>query len=92
MKMCFGNIKKLNYNDMDLQDFIVKFAELFDEKDVSEFEADTEFKALDGWSSLFALSVIGMIDEEYGVTIKGSDVRESETIEDLFHVVKRLKG
>jgi acyl carrier protein len=73
---------------MDLQEFIGKFAEQFDETDPGEFKADTEFKALEEWSSMFALSIIAMIDDEYDVTIKGNDIRDSETIEDLFNKVK----
>jgi acyl carrier protein len=77
---------------MELQEFIGKFAELFDETDPAEFKADTEFKALDEWSSMFALSIIAMIDDEYDITIKGNDIRDSETIEDLFNVVKGYKA
>lgn len=73
---------------MELNDFIEKFAEQFDETDASEFQADTEFKALDEWSSLMALSIIAMVDDEYDVTLKGDDIRNSETIEDLFNTVK----
>ncbi len=73
---------------MELNDFIEKFAEQFDDTELSEFKADTEFKALDEWSSLSALSIIAMIDDEYDVTIKGDDIRNSETIEDLFNLVK----
>jgi acyl carrier protein len=42
---------------------------------------------LNGWSSLSALSIIAMIDDEYGVAIKGSDIREAKTIEDLYNMV-----
>ena len=73
---------------MELNDFITKFAEQFDDTDLSVFTAETEFKALDEWSSLTALSIIAMIDEEYDITIKGNDIREAETIEDLFINVK----
>ena len=73
---------------MELKKFIENFAEQFDETDVSEIKADTVYKELDEWSSLIALSVIAMVDEEYDVTIKGIDIRNSETIEDLFNVVK----
>jgi acyl carrier protein len=72
---------------MELKDFIEKFAEQFDDTDLSEFKADTEFKALDEWSSLTALSIIAMVDEEYDIAIKGDDIKNSETIEDLFNVV-----
>lgn len=73
---------------MELNDFIEKFAEQFDETDASEFQADTEFKALEEWSSLMALSIIAMVDDEYDVTLKGDDIRNAETIEDLFNTVK----
>ena len=73
---------------MELQDFIEKFAEQFDETEVSELTAETKFKELDEWSSLIALSIITMVDEEYDVTLKGNDINTSSTIEDLFTVVK----
>ena len=33
-----------------------------------------------------------MIDDEYNVSVSGKDIRESETIEDLYNVVKSKKG
>jgi acyl carrier protein len=74
--------------DMELQEFVVRFAEQFDNTELSEFGAGTEFKTLDEWSSMMALSIIAMIDDEYGITIKGNDIRASKTIEDLYNIVK----
>jgi len=76
---------------MNLQEFINKFAELFFETDISEFKANTKFRTLQEWGSMIGLSVIAMIDEEYDITIKGDDIRASETIEDLFNVIKGYK-
>lgn len=73
---------------MELQDFITNFADQFDDIDVSTLNGSTEFKELEDWNSLVALSVIAMIDEEYDVTLKGDDIRKSSTVEDLFNVVK----
>ena len=67
---------------MELKEFIEHFAEQFDETDASVFTTETEFRALDEWSSLIALSVIAMVDEEYDVALKGDDVRNANTIED----------
>ena len=72
---------------MELKEFIENFANQFDDTDPSEIKAETVFKELDEWSSLIALSVIAMVDEEYDVTIKGDDIRNSITIEDLYNVV-----
>ena len=73
---------------MELQDFISKFAEQFDETNVAEFVGSTKFRELDEWSSLMALSIIAMVVEEYDITLKGDDMRQAETIEDLFNIVK----
>ena len=64
------------------------FAAQFDETDESVFGAETVFKELEEWSSLIALSVIAMIDEEYDVRIKGEDIRSAHTIQDLYNVVR----
>lgn len=77
---------------MDIKEFIENFAEQFDDTDISELKPETEFKELDEWSSLIALSLIAMVDEEYDVTLKGDDIRGSKTIEDLYNTVKAKKG
>ena len=73
---------------MELKDFIENFANQFDDTDASEIKAETVFKELAEWSSLIALSVIAMVDEEYEVTLKGEDIRNSTTVEDLFNAIK----
>ncbi len=71
---------------MELQEFIENVANQFDDTDASEITASTKFKELDEYSSLIALSLIAMADEEYEVTLKGDDIRNAETVEDLFNV------
>lgn len=76
---------------MDLEKFVENFASQFDETDLNEITAQTEFKSLEEWSSLLALSVIAMVDEEYDVQIKGDDIRSANTVEDLFNIVSNRK-
>jgi len=71
---------------MTLDEFVKAFAAEFDETPENQFKADTEFKALDEWSSLTALSIIAMIDEQMDKTVTGADIRASKTIEDLFNL------
>ena len=73
---------------MELNDFIANFAEQFDETDASEITSTTVFHELDEYSSLIALSIIAMVDEEYDVQLKGDDMRSAVTVEDLFNIVK----
>ena len=73
---------------MEIKEFIGNFAKQFDDLDVSVLTPETEFKSLEDWNSLVALSVIAMIDEEYDVTLKGNDINSANTIEDLYNTVQ----
>lgn len=73
---------------MELQEFVNHFAEQFEETEASAFTPETAFRDLDEWSSLISLSVIAMVDEEYGIALKGADIRNAETIQDLFNIVQ----
>ena len=73
---------------MEIKDFISNFADQFDDTEINDITPTTEFKSLPEWSSLIALSVIAMVDEEYDVTLKGDDIREAKTVEELFNTVK----
>lgn len=70
-----------------LDEFVALFAEQFDDTDASEITSTTAFHNLDEWSSLIGLSVIAMVDEEFDVSLKGDDVKNSVTVEDLYNRV-----
>lgn len=74
-----------------MEKFIELFANLFDETDINVFTPQTKFKELEEWSSLIALSVILMVDEEYGITIEGKDIKNVGTIEELFNTIESKK-
>jgi len=76
---------------MKIENFIKNFAAQFDETDASLIKPGTEFKKLEEWSSLMALSIIAMADEEYDVKLKGDDIRNAKTVEDLFNTVTSKK-
>lgn len=73
---------------MEIKEFIEHFAEQFDDTDPSVFTPETVFHELDEYTSLIALSIIAMVDEEYNVAINGKDMSSAVTIQDLFNTVK----
>ena len=73
---------------MEIKDFIEHFADQFDDTELSEFKPETEFHDLDEYTSVIALSIILMIDEEYGVSMDADEMAAAVTIEDLFNTVK----
>lgn len=72
---------------MELNNFVKNFAEQFDDTDASEITASTEFHDLEEWSSLTGMSVIAMARTLYGKTITGKEIRECDTVEDLFNLI-----
>lgn len=73
---------------MEIKEFIENFADQFDEIDATEIKPETVFKDLQEWSSLVALSVIAMVDEEYDVNIGAKEIMGADTIQDLFNLIE----
>lgn len=68
---------------MDIKEFIENIAGEFDETPIEVFTPETDYKALDEWNSLTALSIVSMVDEVYHKTITGADLRNHTTIAEL---------
>jgi acyl carrier protein len=75
---------------MELQQFITDFSKEFNDTPESVFDASTCFKELEEWDSVLALSIISMIDENYEKRISGSELRNCNTIQELFQVVNNI--
>lgn len=72
---------------MELNEFVQSFSEEFEDTSKELFTPETEFKNLDEYDSLIALSLISMVDEKMGKRITGADLRACKTIKDLFNFV-----
>lgn len=73
---------------MDKNEFLKAFADQFDETDPADITLSTAFKDLGEWSSMVALMVIAMVDDNYSKKITGADLKNSVTVEDLCEVVQ----
>lgn len=72
---------------MEIKDFIENFTAQFEDTEVNVFNAETNFRELDEWSSLTALSILAMIDEEYDIQLSPAEMRTTNTIQELFDLV-----
>lgn len=71
-----------------VEEFVQKVEAEFDDLEPGTLLPDTKYRELEDWSSMHALVVIAFIDIEYGVTVKGEDLRSTETMRDIYHVVQ----
>lgn len=73
---------------MDISEFINQFAAQLEETDASTLSPETKLREIEEWSSFTGLSVIAMADEVYHVKLKGENIRQAVTIQDLFNTIK----
>lgn len=73
---------------MDIKEFIAKFEDVFDDTDVSTLQPDTQFRELDEWTSMIALSTMAMVCDEYDVELTADEMRSANTFQDLFNTVQ----
>jgi acyl carrier protein len=66
-----------------MNDFLELVAEVF-EVEPDEIEMSTEFRSIEGFSSLVGFSLIVMMEDEYGVRVPVDEFLECKTIEDLY--------
>ncbi len=75
---------------MTLEEFVEKFADEMTETPAGTITAETRYKELEEWGSLASLSVISMIDDEYGHLLTGADLRARNTVKELYEYVESL--
>lgn len=71
-----------------LDEFFKRFCEELEDVELNSIDTSTDFKNIDEWDSLVALSIIAMIDEEFEIRVTGSDLTKSKTIEDLYNLIQ----
>ena len=76
---------------MELKAFVADFADQFDETELDEFKPETVYRDLEEWSSLNGLAILNMIYKKYGVKITPTEIKETQTIEDVYNLILKKK-
>ena len=67
--------------------FISKFKELFFNSDELDITGTTKFKELAEWDSLAALSLIALMDSEFGVKLTGEALKTISSVEEIYLLI-----
>ena len=73
---------------MTLDESVKAFAAELDDTSEESVTPETNYRELEEWSSLTALSIISMVDDNEDKTITGADLRSCKTIEELYNLVQ----
>jgi acyl carrier protein len=72
-----------------MEDFLDGFVEILEDTERSALTPETTFKDLDEWDSMTALMLIAMFDEKYDKKITGNDIKQANTLNDLFEIASK---
>lgn len=70
-----------------MEEFLNNFKNLFEDKEAESMTMFTPFRNLEEWDSIMGLSVIGMIDDEYGVEFNADDMKKCHIVKDIYDLV-----
>lgn len=71
-----------------MEQFLKKIAEILEEEEVKETD---ELKSYPQWDSLSVLSVIAMLDSNYGINLRAQEFENIKTAGDLWNLVQARK-
>ena len=77
---------------MVIQEFINHFEDVFDDTDVNTLTPEMNFRELEEWSSMAALSTMAMVNVEYDVELTADEMRGANTFKELFEIVQSHVG
>jgi len=70
-----------------VNEFMEKFKEALDIKD--EFDIKLELEEFKEWDSMGYISIMSMIDEEYGKEVNADQLKACKTLADLYELVSK---
>ena len=77
---------------MNVEEFAKKLEAEFDDAEPGSIQPDTDYRTIKGWSSMHALIIIAFVDINYDVTLNGAELKNTNTIRDLFNLVQQKKS
>jgi acyl carrier protein len=72
---------------MEANKFLKDFVEIFDDKPTETVTMKTVFRDIEGWDSMAALGLMAMVDVEYKIKISGQEIKDSQTVGELYNII-----
>lgn len=76
---------------MKIKEFINDFVEAIEDESSIPLSSETNFREVDSWDSLAALSVMAMIDDNYKVNLSAEEMKSAKTLGELYTLIESKK-
>lgn len=73
---------------MTLEEFTVNLEKEFEDIEPGTFTPDTNYRDIKNWSSIYALIVVAFVDLNFNVILNAQDLKNTDTIRQLYELVK----
>ena len=77
---------------MNIHDLINDIETEFEEIVNGTLVPKSSIRDIDGWSSMHALILIALIDNNYDILLTGEELKNALTIQDLYDVILKRKN
>ncbi|MBN8696176.1 MAG: acyl carrier protein [Bacteroidetes bacterium] len=77
---------------MDIHEFTKQIEGEFEDVEPGTLTPTTNYREIKSWSSMYALIVIAFVDANFDVQLSADDLRNSQTIEDIYKIVMSKKS
>lgn len=72
---------------ISLDEFTKQLAAEFEDVDPNTITPNTNYRGIKNWSSMYALIVIAFVDANFDVQLNADNLRNSQTIKDIYDIV-----
>lgn len=73
---------------MSVEEFTQLLEKEFEDIPAGTLTPSTNYRDIPNWSSMHALIIIAFADANFGVELTASDLRNTQTIQDLYNIIQ----
>ncbi len=72
---------------VSIEEFTSQLALEFEDIDPNTITPSTNYREIKNWSSMYALIIIAFVDANYDVQLNAENLKNSQTIKDIYEIV-----
>lgn len=74
-----------------IEEFANNLAGEFEDLEPGSITPETNYREIKSWSSMYALIIIAFVDANYDVTLNAEDLKNSQSIRDIYNIIIQKK-
>lgn len=75
-----------------VEEFTTQLSAEFEDVEPGSVLPDTNYRDIKNWSSMYALIIIAFVDANFDVQLNAEDLKNTQTVRDLYNVVCQRKN